>query len=102
MFQHVAFIDIAEKEGSALESELNNKFGALRAKFIKCDVANEDELSRALKQVLNKYMRLDIVINNAAILATDETAYKRMVEVNFVSTRIKVSNLYKDLNNGSN
>lgn len=73
------------REGSLLEAELKNKFGALRAKFIKCDVTDEEQLSAAYGQVLDKYRRLDVVVNNAAVLSSDERHHKRMVDVNFVS-----------------
>ncbi|CAG9096201.1 unnamed protein product [Plutella xylostella] len=81
--QHVAFLDIEEKKGAALETQLNAKFGALRAKFIKCDIANEDELTRAYKLVTDKYRRLDVVVNNAAVLSRDGENSGRMVDVNF-------------------
>lgn len=88
LFQHVAFLDIEEKKGAALETQLNAKFGALRAKFIKCDIANEDELTRAYKLVTDKYRRLDVVVNNAAVLSRDGENSGRMVDVNFVSTLV--------------
>ncbi|KAI8435223.1 hypothetical protein MSG28_003579 [Choristoneura fumiferana] len=82
--RHVAFLDIAEREGAALEAELLNKFGALRAKFIKCDIADESQLNSAFMQVIDKYRRLDGVINNAAVLNTDETRnFKKIIDINF-------------------
>lgn len=84
--RHVAFLDVADREGSALESELLNMFGALRAKFIKCDISDEVQLAAAYKQVLDKYRRLDGVINNAAVLSADERTVKKMVDVNFTAT----------------
>lgn len=91
VLQHVAFLDVADREGSALELELLNKFGALRAKFIKCDIADDAQLAAAYKQVVDKYRRLDGVINNAAVLTVDEKTYKRMVDINFVSILGKMS-----------
>ncbi|XP_023945709.2 15-hydroxyprostaglandin dehydrogenase [NAD(+)]-like [Bicyclus anynana] len=82
--RHVAFLDVLEREGGALESELLNKFGALRARFIKCDISDEGQLSAAYKLVLDKYRRLDAVVNNAAVMS--EGDYKRMVDVNFTAT----------------
>ncbi|XP_026757938.1 15-hydroxyprostaglandin dehydrogenase [NAD(+)]-like [Galleria mellonella] len=81
----VVFLDVSEREGAALETELLNKFGALRAKFIKCDVADSQQLAAAYKQVLDKYRRLDGVINNAAVLGTDGD-FKRMIDINFTGT----------------
>ncbi|XP_063822235.1 15-hydroxyprostaglandin dehydrogenase [NAD(+)]-like [Ostrinia nubilalis] len=82
----VAFLDIAEREGSFLEAELFAKFGALRAKFIKCDISDEEQLGAAFRQVFDKYRRLDIVVNNAAVLSADDHAYKKIVDVNFSAT----------------
>ncbi|VVC89712.1 unnamed protein product [Leptidea sinapis] len=84
--RHVAFLDVAEREGSTLESELNNKFGALRAKFIKCNIADETELNHAYQQIINKYRRLDVLVNNAAILSNDEDNYRAMIDVNLCGT----------------
>ncbi|XP_047021020.1 15-hydroxyprostaglandin dehydrogenase [NAD(+)]-like [Helicoverpa zea] len=84
--RHVAFLDVADREGSALEAELITKFGALRAKFIKCDISDEAQLTAAYKQVLDKYRRLDAVINNAAVLSIDDRNVKRMVDINFTAT----------------
>lgn len=84
--RHVAFLDIAEREGSLLQLELINKFGALSARFIKCDVSDDEQLASAYSQVFDKYRRLDGVINNAAVLNVDETSYKRMIDVNFTAT----------------
>ncbi|XP_075969296.1 15-hydroxyprostaglandin dehydrogenase [NAD(+)]-like [Anticarsia gemmatalis] len=83
--RHVAFLDIVDREGSLLEYELLNKFGALKAKFIKCDISDEDQLANAYKQILDKYRRLDGVINNAAVVSIDEKTYKRMVDINFTA-----------------
>lgn len=73
-----------DREGSALETELLQNFGALRAKFIKCDISDENQLEAAFRQVLDKYSRLDVVINNAAILGVDKL-FKKMIDINFVS-----------------
>ncbi|CAB3251831.1 unnamed protein product [Arctia plantaginis] len=85
--RHVAFLDVLDREGSLLEFELLNKYGPLTAKFIKCDVSDEEQLANAYKYVLKKYRRLDGVINNAAVLSVDESiySYKRMVDVNFTA-----------------
>lgn len=76
-----------DREGGLLEFELVNKYGPLRARFIECDVSDEEQLTNAYKYVLDKYRRLDGVINNAAILSTDEKFYKKMVDINFVSNK---------------
>lgn len=82
--QHVAFLDVAVREGTAIENELLNKFGALRAKFIKCDITKEGELSEAYyAQVFDKYRRLDVVVNNSGIVVDNEMC-RELIDVNFV------------------
>jgi NAD(P)-dependent dehydrogenase (short-subunit alcohol dehydrogenase family) len=84
-FQYVAFLDVAEREGKTLETELLTKFGALRAKFIECDISDDTQLTAAFKQVFEKYRRLDVVINNAGVFSADDSDYKKLVDVNVVS-----------------
>ncbi|KOB70885.1 putative alcohol dehydrogenase [Operophtera brumata] len=84
--RHVTFLDIAVREGASLELELTTKFGALRAKFIECDVSDDEQLSAAYNKVLEKYRRLDVVINNAAVLSVCGHGFKRMIDVNFTGT----------------
>ncbi|XP_028030460.1 15-hydroxyprostaglandin dehydrogenase [NAD(+)]-like [Bombyx mandarina] len=84
--RHVAFLDVADREGAALEAQLIIKFGALRVKFIKCDVGDERQLASAYKQVLDKYKRLDGVINSAAVLSIDDNSFNRMIDINFTGT----------------
>ncbi|CAH2086737.1 unnamed protein product [Euphydryas editha] len=101
---HVAFLDVLEREGGALEGELLNKFGALRAKFIKCDISDEEQLSTAYSQVLDKYRRLDAVINNAAVIWEKEGFYKKTVDINFTATvtsTLKALEVMKADNGGS-
>ncbi|XP_013190054.1 15-hydroxyprostaglandin dehydrogenase [NAD(+)] [Amyelois transitella] len=81
----VVFLDVAEREGFTLEAELLTRFGPLRAKFIKCDVSDEETLSDAFKQVLNKYTKLDVVVNSAAVLGTGQS-FKRTIDINFTGT----------------
>ncbi|CAK1556078.1 unnamed protein product [Leptosia nina] len=83
--RHVAFLDVSEKEGATLERELRNKFGALRAKFIKCDVTDEIQLGDAFRQVLDKHRKLDVVVNSAAVVG-DNSLCKTMIDVNFCGT----------------
>ncbi|KAI5638527.1 short chain dehydrogenase domain-containing protein [Phthorimaea operculella] len=83
--RYVAFLDIKEREGSTLETHLLHKFGALRSKFIKCDIADESQLVAAFQLVLDKCRRLDVVINNAAVLAEEEE-FRKMADINFVGT----------------
>ncbi|CAH2074425.1 unnamed protein product, partial [Iphiclides podalirius] len=83
--RHVTFLDVAKREGEQLERELMNKFGNLKVMFIHCDVSNETDYRAAFKKVTDKFHRLDVVINNAAILSGEESLRKKVVDINFTA-----------------
>lgn len=76
---------MAKREGEQLERELMNRFGNLKVMFINCDVSDETQFNTAFRKVVDKFNRIDVVINNAAMLSADETTHKKMIAVNFVS-----------------
>jgi NAD(P)-dependent dehydrogenase (short-subunit alcohol dehydrogenase family) len=57
----VFFLDIAEKDSRALAAELGDA-----AEFVKCDLLNLDELSRALAAVEQRAGSVHTLVNNAA------------------------------------
>ncbi|GBP31509.1 15-hydroxyprostaglandin dehydrogenase [Eumeta japonica] len=80
--KHVAILDVAKDAGVALEAELKDKYGDNKAKFIKCDVSNEEELLNAYNVVIESNGHVDVVINNAGILNDSKDIYKKALEVN--------------------
>ncbi|XP_022094230.1 17-beta-hydroxysteroid dehydrogenase 14-like [Acanthaster planci] len=60
----VAFCARGVEVGKALEVELN-KVGPGECFFIQCDVFKEDDIKRTVEQTVEKYKRLDCLINNA-------------------------------------
>ncbi|GBP95240.1 15-hydroxyprostaglandin dehydrogenase [Eumeta japonica] len=81
-YGHVAILDVAKDAGVALEAELKDKYGDNKAKFIKCDVSNEEELLNAYNVVIESNGHVDVVINNAGILNDSKDIYKKALEVN--------------------
>jgi len=66
--------DVDVKNGQKLESQLQNN--GFKAKFLKVNVANLQEVEEAVKYVVGKYGRIDILINNAGI--TRDSTMKKM------------------------
>ena len=60
----VVFSDINEIDGQAAVNNLGEK-----AIFIKCDVSKVEEVNNLVKSTVEKYERLDIMVNNAGISA---------------------------------
>jgi len=60
----VVFCARKEAEGDALAAEIN-ALGTGEAFFVKCDVSNADEIGNLIAQTVEKYGRIDCLINNA-------------------------------------
>jgi NAD(P)-dependent dehydrogenase (short-subunit alcohol dehydrogenase family) len=60
---HTVFVSRSGAEAIALELNANGK----SALSIRCDVSDEDRVKQAIATVFQKYGRIDILINNAAI-----------------------------------
>jgi NAD(P)-dependent dehydrogenase (short-subunit alcohol dehydrogenase family) len=73
-------------EGQAVTEEIQKDSG--EALFLKCDVSDEQQVAACVKQVGNKYSRVDVLVNNAGIVLVkpfdqitwDE--FRRTTEVN--------------------
>jgi len=65
-------LDVDQARGFALMEEIPN------ALFLECDVSNSDAVDGAFQSILDKYGRLDVLVNNAGIVGKDE--YQRVQE----------------------
>ena len=61
---NVVFCARKQDEGDALAAELN-ALGKGEATFIKCDVSKTDEIKNLIDKTVEKYDRIDCLINNA-------------------------------------
>lgn len=75
----------AEKEASELRDELG-------VEIFKADVANRDEVNRLVKQVLDKFGSVDVLVNNAGIVdgmrfdEFEDSKFERLWGINFFGT----------------
>ncbi|XP_067655897.1 17-beta-hydroxysteroid dehydrogenase 14-like [Haliotis asinina] len=60
----VVFCSRGESEGKQLEQELN-ALGPGEAYFVPCDVSKEDDIKNLIDKTVEKYGRIDCLINNA-------------------------------------
>ena len=73
-----------DTEGQKVESELNNRYGAGRAVFIKGDVRVEQEFEAAFLRTKEAFGGIDVLVNNAGV-ATINGNYVRTIDINLTA-----------------
>ena len=63
----IAIAEINENDGKDAAENLAKEFGPDRALFVKTDVGNEKDVERLVKEVVKKWGKVDIVLNNATV-----------------------------------
>ena len=82
----VAIWDVTEARGKALEAEL--QAGGHSALFVFCNTADEKSVEEAVRQTVEKFQRIDILINNAGItrdatlLKMSEEQWDQVIDIN--------------------
>jgi NAD(P)-dependent dehydrogenase (short-subunit alcohol dehydrogenase family) len=94
----VALGDVLETEGRAVEAEIVAKGG--EAIFVRLDVSRESDWEQAVALTVQRFGKLDVLVNNAGIGAagrvedTTAEAWDRVMEVNakgvFLGTRAAI------------
>ncbi|TKS69373.1 15-hydroxyprostaglandin dehydrogenase [NAD(+)] [Collichthys lucidus] len=82
----VAVVDLNKTSGEECKAQLDAEFGEGNCTFISCDVSNGDALRDAFQSTVDKFGRLDIVINNAGI--NNEKNWEKTIQVNLSSIPI--------------
>lgn len=88
-------------EAMKLKDEILNEYN-IEVLIIKCDISNENDIENMKDTIINKFGKLDVLINNASIsndsLVSDKTKenFMRILEVNLVGTFL-VSRTFGDL-----
>lgn len=78
-------------EAIELQKEIKNKYNT-ESLVIKCDISKEEDIENLKNEIINKFNKLDVLVNNASIAIdttfSDKTKenYMRILEVNLVGT----------------
>ena len=87
-------------KGDDLVSRLR-KIGAADALFIKLDVRHDDEIKAAVDQIIAKYGRLDIAVNNAgrpalgSIVDVTAESYADVYDTNVLGTLLSMKHEFR-------
>lgn len=89
---HLVVADIDDRAGEATAAEINAS-GA-QAIFVHCDVSNEDQIRTMVQAALDRFGRIDILVNNAAagvykpVLEASNEDWDRAFNVNIRSVAL--------------
>ena len=95
--------NISEKE----INELKNKVETIGVNFIsyKLDISSEENLNEVCNDILIKYSKIDVLVNNAALALDNDFLHKtkeefmKVLEVNLVGPFLLIQKLYTLINN---
>jgi 3-oxoacyl-[acyl-carrier protein] reductase len=84
-------------------NSLEEEYG-VNALSIKCDVSDEDEVKLMIEEIVDKFGKIDVVVNNAGIaidsVISDKTkeSFRKVLDVNLIGTFLvcKYASLYMD------
>ena len=69
---NIVIAEINEKTGKSAVENLESEFGKGRVIFVKTDVGNDGDIEKLAKEVLKKWGKVDVVINNATVFPIGE------------------------------
>ena len=84
----------------------NHKCNDSSIEYIKCDITKEIDIDNTFKYVIEKYHKIDVLINMAAIYNDDEITnltkddFMKVLEVNLVGTFLTIKTYQKYFNDG--
>jgi len=90
----VCFFDFNEGESLKTLGEFDKDFGAARAYFFKVNVTNEESVENAVEEIIKKFGKIDVLVNNAGItsdnlmlrMSLDE--WNKVININLTGTFI--------------
>ena len=100
----VVFGDVADDDGRELEAELKKE--GLEAAYVHLDVSNEDDWRQAIDETVQRFDKLDVLVNNAGITiprvpieVRSEAEWDRVMAVNakgvFLGTKHAIPEMRK-------
>lgn len=81
----VVVADINENDGKKVVNEINKSGNAL---FVKCDVSNSSDVKKMVDFVIEKYKKIDVLVNNAGVYwqgtveDMNEKNYNKLMSIN--------------------
>ena len=81
----------SKKEAIELEKHVMNQYN-VNALTIKCDISNEEEVIEMVVKSINKFKKIDVLVNNAGISIDndislkDSNEFKRVIDVNLLGS----------------
>ncbi len=83
-------------------TELKNKIESIgvQCNLYKLDISNEDSVNKMCDEIINKYKKIDVLINNAALamdgnfLEKSKQEFMKVLEVNLVGPFLLIQKLY--------
>lgn len=95
-----------DTNASELKEYVEKKFG-IKAITIKADISDEQEVKNMIKQIINKYGRIDVLVNNAGIVFDRDfdsikiEEFRKTLEVNVIGAFIVAREASKYMKKGS-
>lgn len=96
----------SKNDALELKKYVENKYN-VEALVIKCDITNEEEIKKMRDTIIEKFQKIDILINNAAyacdnyIVDKSKEEFMKVLEVNVCGTFLVTKYLYPYLNGGT-
>lgn len=78
-----------------------------RCMFIKADISDEDQIHEVKEEIMRKYGRIDVLVNNAAIQTENSffkmsaAEFRKVIDVNLIGTFICSSTFGSEMKRGS-
>lgn len=95
----------SKKAANSLKNTVENLYG-VRALTIGVDISNEEQVDQMIKEVINQFGKIDVLVNNAAYeqdnnyLDKTKEEFMKVLEVNVVGTFLVTKYFSKHISNG--
>ncbi|MBA7596725.1 7-alpha-hydroxysteroid dehydrogenase [subsurface metagenome] len=64
---NIALVDINQDNLNNVLNEIDNNFNDVKVIGLKCDIGNISEVNETISKVLEKFRKIDFLVNNAGI-----------------------------------
>ena len=96
----------SKEKAELLKKELEEKYN-IECLTIKANISNEEEINKMIKEIINKWNKIDVLVNNAGI-AIDTTFedktkenFQKILNINLIGTFLVSKEVAKYMNKGS-